>query len=193
MSALVVWPSALGLSFFTAGLCTYRGDLFGRASSGLSRILSLGAVFIVAALATFAGEHFTLTRDLAQLVPKWLPQRVFITYFVGVALIAAALSFVARRCMRRSAPLLALIFALFVLLLHLPNAIAHSGTRIYWVFAPRVRVCTWRLKRIHVRKPRLLGAAFHQICADREAVDWFRRHPLWASKPTLSPVLARRT
>jgi uncharacterized membrane protein len=137
MSALVVWPSALGLTFFAAGLCTYRGDLFGRASSGLSRILPLGAVFIAAALATFAGEHFTATRDLAQLVPKWLPQRVFITYFVGVALIAAALSFVARRCMRWSAPLLALMFALFVLLLHLPNAIAHAGTHIYWVFPLR--------------------------------------------------------
>lgn len=137
MSALVVWPSALGLSFFAAGLYTYRGDLFGRASHERSRILSLAPVFIAAPLATFAGEHFTSAGDLARLVPKWLPGRVPITYFVGVALIAAALSFVARRCMRWSAPLLALMFALFVLLLHLPNAIRHAGTRIFWVFPLR--------------------------------------------------------
>jgi len=134
MSALVVWPSVLGLSFFIAGLYMYRADLFGRASSGRSRILSLAPVFIAAPLATFAGEHFTATQDLARLVPKWLPGRVPITYFVGVALTAAALSFVARRCMRWSAPLLALMFALFVLLLHLPNAIAHARMHIFWVF-----------------------------------------------------------
>lgn len=134
MSALVLWPSVLGLLFFAAGLYTYRDDLFGRASSVKSRILSLASVFMAAPLATFAGEHFTATGDLARLVPKWLPGRVPITYFVGVALIAAALSFVTRRCMRWSAPFLALMFALFVLLLHLPNAIRHAGMRIFWVF-----------------------------------------------------------
>jgi len=87
-----------------------------------------------APLAAFAGEHFTAASALAQMVPKWLPVRLAITYFVGVALIAAALSFVARRCMRWSAPLLAVMFALFVLTLHLPNAIRHAGMRIFWVF-----------------------------------------------------------
>ena len=134
MSAPVVVPSVLGLSFFAAGIYTYRGDLFGRASSLGSRILSLAPIFIGAPLATFSGEHFTAAHDLARLVPKWLPGPVFITYFVGVALVAAALSFVARRCMRWSAPLLALMFALFVLTLHLPGAIAHARMRIFWVF-----------------------------------------------------------
>jgi len=134
MSALVLWPSALGLSFLAAGLWTYRDELFGQTSPGESKILSLAPVFIAAPLATFAGEHFTATQDLARLVPKWLPGRVPITYFVGGALIAAALSFVARRSMQWSAPLLSLMFALFVLTLHLPNAIANAGTRIFWVF-----------------------------------------------------------
>jgi hypothetical protein len=35
--------------------------------------------------------------------------------------------------MQWSAPLLALMFALFVLTLHLPNAIAHAGKRFFWV------------------------------------------------------------
>jgi uncharacterized membrane protein len=133
MSPLVVWPAVLGLSFFAAGLYTYRGDIFGRASNAGSRILSIAPVFIAAPLATFAGEHFTAADELAKAVPKWLPWHVPIAYFVGVALVAAALSFVARRCMQWSAPLLALIFALFVLTLHLPNAIAHAGKRFFWV------------------------------------------------------------
>ena len=134
MSALVLWPSALGLIFFVAGLWTYRDALFAQTSRGESRILSLAPVFLAAPLAAFAGEHFTATQGLARLVPKWLPGRVPITYFVGGALIAAALSFVARRSMQWSAPLLSLMFALFVLTLHLPNAIANAGTRIFWVF-----------------------------------------------------------
>jgi hypothetical protein len=39
--------------------------------------------------------------------------------------------------MRWSAPLLALMFALFVLLMDLPAAIRHGMTRLFWIFPPR--------------------------------------------------------
>lgn len=134
MSPLVGWPSVLGLTTFAAGLYMYRGDLWAPGTSGRSRMLALGPVFIAAALATFSGEHFTQAREFSQLVPKWLPLRVPITHLVGVCLLAAALSFVTRRCMLWSAPLLALLFALFVLLLYVPSAITHPGIRIVWIF-----------------------------------------------------------
>lgn len=137
MPAAVLWPSVLGLTCFFAGLYTYRRDLLAPTSSIRSRILSWGPLFIAAPLATFSGEHFTAARDLANAVPKWLPGHLAITYFVGVALVAAALSFVARRCMLWSAPMLALMFVLFVLTLHLPNAIRHAHMRIFWVFPLR--------------------------------------------------------
>jgi uncharacterized membrane protein len=130
----VVWPSVLGLSAFGAGLVMYRRDLREAQGHGPSRILALGPVFIAAALATFSGEHFTQAREFSRLVPKWLPVRVPLTYFVGICLLAAALSFVARRSMRLSAPLLSLLFALFVLLIFLPSLIAHPGVRIAWIF-----------------------------------------------------------
>jgi len=97
-------------------------------------MLALAPVFIAAPLATFAGEHFTQAREFSELVPKWLPLRVPVTYLVGVCLLAAALSFAARRCMRWSAPLLALLFALFVLLLYVPSAVAQPELRIVWIF-----------------------------------------------------------
>src|SRR5512142_2927745 len=62
MSSLVVWPLALGLSFFAAGLYTYRYELFAATAGGRSRLLSLEPVFIASALATFSGEHFTEAR-----------------------------------------------------------------------------------------------------------------------------------
>ena len=138
MSATTVfWPTVLGLSFLAAGLFTYRRDLLTAASRGLFGLAVLGPVFIAASLAAFAGEHFTAARSLAVLVPKWMPARLFITYFVGVAHLAAALSLVARRCIRWSMIFLAIMFALFVLLLYLPSAIAHAGNRVFWIFPVR--------------------------------------------------------
>lgn len=134
MSPLVVWPAVLGLSALGAGLYQYRDDLRASAPPWRSRVRALGPVFIAAALATFSGEHFTQAREFSQLVPKWLPLRVPLTYVVGVCLLAAAVSFVARRYIRWSAPLLALLFALFVLLIYLPSAIAHPRIRIVWIF-----------------------------------------------------------
>jgi uncharacterized membrane protein len=131
------WPSALGVGFLLAGLCTYRRDLLAESSASQLPLVALGPVFVAASLAAFAGEHFTAARSLSQLVPKWMPARVFIAYFVGVAHLAAALSFVVRRCIRWSAIFLAIMFALFVLLLHLPGAIGHPAVRIFWIVSVR--------------------------------------------------------
>jgi len=133
----VFWPTAMGCSFLVAGIYTYRRDVFLPSPPSNSRILALGPVLIAASLAAFAGEHFTAARSLSALVPKWLPARVFIAYFVGAAHTAAALSLVARRCLRWSTFLLGVMFALFVLLLHLPGAIANPAFRIAWIVSVR--------------------------------------------------------
>ena len=134
MSPLVLWPAGLGLSALAAGLFNYRGGLLAAQAGARSRILLVGPVFIATALAAFSGEHFTQAREFSRLVPGWMPLRVPLTYLVGVCLLAAALSFVARQGMRWSAPLLALLFALFVLLIYLPSALRHPAVRIVWIF-----------------------------------------------------------
>jgi uncharacterized membrane protein len=134
MSAPVFWPAALGLCVLAVGLWTHRRALFDSALPVESTMRALGPVFIGAAIATFSGEHFTDAADLVRLVPRWLPLRIPITYLVGVALLAAGLSLAARVAVRWSAPLLALLFGLFVLLIHLPNAVEHARTRIFWIF-----------------------------------------------------------
>lgn len=133
----VFWPCALGSTFFVAGIYMYRRDLLDRSPRPGAGILALSWVFIAAALAAFAGEHYTLAKGLLPMVPKWLPARLGIVYFVGVAHLAAALSFVARRCLRWSTFLLGVMFALFVLLLHGPGAITHPAIRIAWIVAVR--------------------------------------------------------
>lgn len=133
----VFWPTLLGLSFLAAGIITYRSELRAPTSLRTFGLVALGPMLVAASLAAFAGEHFTAAASLAGLVPKWLPARLFIAYFVGVAHLAAASSFVARRYIRWSAFFLAVMFALFVLLMDLPAAVAHPTNRIFWILAAR--------------------------------------------------------
>jgi len=136
-AAPVAVPVLLGILFLAAGLVTYGRELRTADAPDPLRMVVLGPAFVAAALAAFAGEHFTASASIASIVPKWLPAPLFIAYFVGVAHLAAAVSFVARRYVRLAALLLAIMFALFVLLMDLPGAIAHPGVRIAWSLAAR--------------------------------------------------------
>ena len=127
----------LGIVLLVAGLITYRRDFQTASGDGAFGLTALGPVFVAAALAAFAGEHFTIAPTLAQMVPKFMPGRLFIAHFVGVAHLAAALSFVAKRYIRWSAPALALMFALFVLLMDLPAAVSRPTIFLFWILAAR--------------------------------------------------------
>lgn len=106
-------------------------------ASGASKLLITGPVFEAVALAIFAAEHFTAARDLAPIVPRWLPGPLFWTYLVGVALLAAAISFVAWRYVRWSASLLALFFLIIVATIDLPSLPKSLHERLFWTLTVR--------------------------------------------------------
>jgi hypothetical protein len=116
------------------GVIVARGDL--RDAPGLDKLVVLGPVFCAGALATFGAEHLTLTSFVRDDIPSWIPGRLFLAYAIGLALYATALSFVVRRQVWLSANLLALMFCLFVVLMHVPNAV-RAGNRIMWTVALR--------------------------------------------------------
>jgi uncharacterized membrane protein len=131
-----VWAmTGAGLAVLVAGLWMARTRF--QAACGWERLLVLGPVFEAVALAMFAMEHFTAARDLVGIVPKWLPGPLFWTYFVGAALMAAAVSLVAWRCVRWSALLLALFFLLVVALVDLPGLPAGKHDRFFWILTVR--------------------------------------------------------
>jgi uncharacterized membrane protein len=72
-----------------------------------------------------------------KLVPAWMPGKLFWTYFVGVALIAAALSFIFRVGVRLSATLLGIMFFCFVATMDLPGVIAGPQSRLTWTLFAR--------------------------------------------------------
>jgi uncharacterized membrane protein len=127
---------AAGAAALVAGLFLVQPRF--RAASGVDKILVLGPVFEAAALAVFAAEHLLLTRDLMPIVPRWMPGGpLFWTLFVGAALLAAAVSFIAWQHIRWSAALLAVLFLIIVATVDLPNLLPHVHERLFWTLTVR--------------------------------------------------------
>jgi uncharacterized membrane protein len=135
MTPVVGGMMGAGVAALIAGLVLVRTRL--RAASGAGRIVVLGPVFDGTALAMFAAEHFFAARDLMPIVPRWMPAPLFWTYFVGAALLAAAVSFIAWRHVRWSAALLALLFLIIVATIDLPNLPKNLHERLFWTLTVR--------------------------------------------------------
>jgi uncharacterized membrane protein len=104
---------------------------------GLDKAHPLGRVSLAVPIAVFGAEHLSSARDIMKIVPAWMPGKLFWTYFVGIALIAAALSFIFRVAVRLSATLLGIMFVCFVAMMDLPSSIAAPHNRIAWTLLAR--------------------------------------------------------
>jgi uncharacterized membrane protein YphA (DoxX/SURF4 family) len=125
-----VWICAVGVIVLVIGFVAARREF--QAAVGLDKLVAVGRVLYAAPLAAFGAEHLALGRVIIGAVPVWMPARLFWVYFVGIALIVAALSLVLGIRVRLTATLLAIMFFLFVVMIHLPNAMAHVHERLIW-------------------------------------------------------------
>lgn len=135
MTIEVAGMMAAGAAALLAGLVLARPSF--RIATGAGRILVFGPLCEAIALAIFAAEHFTAARDLAPLVPPWLPWHLFWVWFFGAALLAAAVSFLLSRCVAPAAAGLALFFLLIVVTLDLPGMPHDFRDRFYWILTFR--------------------------------------------------------
>ena len=134
-SPLVFWPYFGGAALTLIGVFAVRREL--TEASGVDKILALGRVFVAASLAAFSAEHFGLAKFIQQGVPSWIPWHLFWAYFVGCALLAAALSIATKVQARLSATLLGVMIFFFVLSIHLPKVLANPHDRIAWAVLVR--------------------------------------------------------
>jgi uncharacterized membrane protein/uncharacterized membrane protein YphA (DoxX/SURF4 family) len=113
----VIWSYGVGGAVIAIGLVVIflRGEW--RTEPKLDKLILFGPLFYAASIAAFGTEHFTTARDIASIVPAWIPWHLFWVYFLGVCFNAAALSLLTRIQARLSASLLALTFFLFVVLM----------------------------------------------------------------------------
>lgn len=95
------------------------------ANNILSYLASFGRVVFAVALVVFAVQHFLYAKFVATIIPAWIPARLFWTYFVGVAFIAAALAIATRKMARTASVLLGTMFLIWVVILHLPRVAAN--------------------------------------------------------------------
>ena len=134
LSNAALWMSVAGLLLLVIGLWAARKDI--AQARGLDRIIPLTTLCFAIPLAVFGAEHFSLGSSMIGLVPPYMPLRLFWIYFVGFALIVAALSIATRIQVRWSGLLFAIMMFLFVAMIHLPGAI-RSGDRIIWTIVIR--------------------------------------------------------
>jgi len=81
--------------------------------------LSLGAFLVASGV-----QHFLFTPFVATLVPAWIPNPTFWTYFAGVALIAGGIGLVLVATSRLAATLVGLMVFTWFVVLHVPRALA---------------------------------------------------------------------
>jgi uncharacterized membrane protein len=131
----VFWPYFNGVVVLLLGLFATREEV--SRAHGLGKVVAFSRVCYAAPLAVFSGEHFTSAQFIKQMVPIYMPWHLFWAYFVGVCLIAAALSISLNIQVRWSGTLLGIMFILFVLMMDIPGAMASPKNRFAWTLAAR--------------------------------------------------------
>lgn len=85
------------------------------------QVIWAGSTLLAVPMVLAGVLHMLHGPAVAQMVPAWIPWRLFWAYICGACLIASGLSFVAQRYTRLAAYLLGFMLLLFVLLIHVPS------------------------------------------------------------------------
>jgi uncharacterized membrane protein len=129
-----------GGAFIMAGLSKQESMTWYRNFflSVLEKFIPFGRIFFCITMISFGIDHFFYTKFVAGLVPRWFADRIFWTYFGGVALISSGVAIILDIRLKQVSLLLSLMLFLWVILLHIPRAIADpyiaSGNEITSVF-----------------------------------------------------------
>jgi uncharacterized membrane protein len=110
-----------GGSFVIAASFAVDGPALESCDNIVWRLADTGRFLIAVSLVVFAVQHFLYARFVANLIPSWIPARLFWAYFTGIAFVAAAISIVTKRMLGMAATLLGTMFLLWVVLLHIPR------------------------------------------------------------------------
>jgi uncharacterized membrane protein YphA (DoxX/SURF4 family) len=100
----------------------------------LDKLIPFGMYPLAIMVIVFGIDHFLYVPFVASLVPAWIPGRAFWTYFAGGALIASGVGMIVRVKARFAATLLGAMIFIWVLVLHIPRAIAdpYGGVGNEW-------------------------------------------------------------
>lgn len=120
---------------FLIGIFAAKNDI--AEARGLGKVAALGNLCFAMPLAIFGAEHLSDPRDLLGGVPLYMPWRMFWVYFVGCALVAAAVSIATKIGQRWSGLLFGLMMFSFIAMIHFPGALAGGRNRLLWTIVFR--------------------------------------------------------
>src|SRR5580704_10596702 len=131
ISGGVFWPYFFGVAILAIGLAMAPKNEV-RQARGFDKLIPFGPLLFAIPMAIFGADHLTTAKFIAMIIPSWIPGHLFWAYFVGVALISAALSLATSIQWRLAALLLGIMIFLFVLILHIPAlfSLTHDKTRL---------------------------------------------------------------
>jgi uncharacterized membrane protein len=135
LTAIAFWMYVCASLIFVIGLIKIFKEL--PQQHAVDKIMPFGRLFFAIPLAVFGSEHFTITANIASIVPRWIPAHTFWVYLVGVAFICAAISIALLIQARLAAALVGMTFLIFVLVMDLPGTLAHPHNRFFWALALR--------------------------------------------------------
>ncbi len=102
-------------------------------STNINRTLyNTGRFLFALSLLVFGILHFVYGEYIATLIPVWMPAHLFWAYFIGVGFTATAISLFFSFFVPFSASLLAVMFFLWVIVLHAPRTFAAPHIEPEW-------------------------------------------------------------
>ncbi len=90
----------------------------------LITLIPLGAIVYSLTIISFGLDHFLYGKEAADYVPSWIPYHLFWMYFAGLALLASGIAILLKIKVRLAATLLGAMIFIWVIILHIPKAIA---------------------------------------------------------------------
>lgn len=130
ISGTAVAMCSAGVALFLIGVWAAKNDI--AKARGLDKIVALSNLCFAVPLAVFGALHLSGPQFVQDLVPRYMPGRMFWVYFVGCALIAAALSIATKIGVRWSGLLVGIMMFMFVAMLYLPGGLRQMHAHIPW-------------------------------------------------------------
>jgi len=135
MDLTVVAMCSAGIVFLLIGIFAAKNDI--AEARKLDKIVALSNLCFAIPLAVFGALHLFGPGFVSDIVPDYMPWRMFWVYFVGFALIAASLSIATKIGVRWSGLMIGIMMFLFVAMIHLPGALGQPHDRFIWTIVFR--------------------------------------------------------
>jgi uncharacterized membrane protein len=128
-------PYLVGAITLIIGIVGIRKEV--PTAEGVDRIVAFGPMFLAVPMAIFGADHFVFSESVTPMVPSWIPLHLFWVLFVGICLIAGALSLVLKIYAPLAAASFGTMLLLFELLIHIPKIMQTPSDRFAWAVALR--------------------------------------------------------